>query len=252
MNELTTKVNTSSYTLVAEARGQTVLFFRRFGDYQGEWLLFAKDNSQYYIYRDSYGSCSGCDPLEAANFDYDWESSAPGNYSANDPKVQEFIADYEPFLVMSRDAALSLAMREDSLLAVTPANRREWLDESMPMTRIGHEFASIVRADHGVARPQDIIRLSNLEQRRAALEQYGETRFVENLNPTVLDKNCDNFLMESAIEGESETYKFLYLQDSSTPRRYVLRVPPEVTKVREAIAWTFDMTADEYAPTVET
>jgi hypothetical protein len=35
-------------------------------------------------------------------------------------------------------------------------------------------------------------------------------------------------------------------------KRYWLRVPPEMTTAREAVAWTFNMPAEEYAPVKET
>lgn len=33
---------------------------------------------------------------------------------------------------------------------------------------------------------------------------------------------------------------------------YWIRVPPSVGSAREAVAWTFDVQADEYAPAVQT
>jgi hypothetical protein len=35
-------------------------------------------------------------------------------------------------------------------------------------------------------------------------------------------------------------------------KRYWLRVPPSVQTAPEAMAWTFDMPAEDYAPTIET
>jgi hypothetical protein len=37
----------------------------------------------------------------------------------------------------------------------------------------------------------------------------------------------------------------------STGRAYVLRVPPTVQTAREAVAWTFGMTVEEYQPTAQ-
>ncbi len=50
----------------------------------------------------------------------------------------------------------------------------------------------------------------------------------------------------------------LVLVENSTPepdgsfRKHVLTVPPTVESAREAVAWTFGMSAEEYAPVVET
>src|SRR3990172_4705638 len=98
-----------SYTMVAEARGQRVLWFRMFGSYQGEWLLLSRDEDLYYLWRDSYGSCSGCDALQG-HFDYSGDDLTPES-----PKVQEFIANYSPFLEMRPEAALGIAEREENL-----------------------------------------------------------------------------------------------------------------------------------------
>jgi hypothetical protein len=35
-------------------------------------------------------------------------------------------------------------------------------------------------------------------------------------------------------------------------KRYWLRVPPTVQTAREAVAWTFNMPAEQYAPEIET
>src|SRR4029077_9941466 len=37
----------------------------------------------------------------------------------------------------------------------------------------------------------------------------------------------------------------------TTGRAYVLRVPPTVQTAREAVAWTFGMTVEEYQPTAQ-
>jgi hypothetical protein len=42
------------------------------------------------------------------------------------------------------------------------------------------------------------------------------------------------------------------VQDASTERQYFLRVPPTITTVAEAIAWSFGMTVEEYSPAHET
>jgi hypothetical protein len=37
----------------------------------------------------------------------------------------------------------------------------------------------------------------------------------------------------------------------SSGRDYVLRVPPAMKSARDAVAWTFGMTAKEYQPTAQ-
>jgi len=45
---------------------------------------------------------------------------------------------------------------------------------------------------------------------------------------------------------------FLQVKDSSTGKRYFLKVPPDMCSVQEAKAWTFGLEKDEYDPTIET
>ena len=41
-------------------------------------------------------------------------------------------------------------------------------------------------------------------------------------------------------------------EPDGTPKHYWLRVPPEITTAQEAVAWTFDIPAEDSVPTVET
>jgi len=40
--------------------------------------------------------------------------------------------------------------------------------------------------------------------------------------------------------------------DSTTNNIYLLRVPPDMQTVSQAVAWTFDMNKEEYRPLKET
>jgi hypothetical protein len=46
--------------------------------------------------------------------------------------------------------------------------------------------------------------------------------------------------------------RFLLVKDSSTDRRYLLCVPDDMQRVRQAKAWTFNVREEEYAPLIET
>lgn len=56
----------SDYKDALEAAGFTVHAYEQFGSYQGDWLakVTAPNGREGYI-RDYYGSCCGCDALEA-------------------------------------------------------------------------------------------------------------------------------------------------------------------------------------------
>ena len=46
--------------------------------------------------------------------------------------------------------------------------------------------------------------------------------------------------------------RYIHVRDASTQREYHLRVPLTIATVAEAVAWTFNLTAEDYCPTVET
>jgi len=45
---------------------------------------------------------------------------------------------------------------------------------------------------------------------------------------------------------------FLVLRDSTTGVSHLLRVPPGMERARQALAWTFGLEEEKYAPEVET
>jgi hypothetical protein len=237
----------AEYTMVAEARGQRVLWFRRFGSYQGEWLLMSRDDERYYLYKDWYGSCSGCDAIEGT---FSW-----GDIADDDPRVAEFIEGYKPFLEMTPEGALSVSMREDNLLAVLPRNRREWQDgfEGATHEEVGRQLALVVKKEEGKITAREILELDNQELRREALESFGAESFVESISAKLLDAEIPegNFLYHADVPG-SEPYAFLYVKDPSTERRYILRTDPVHRTVREARAASFGISPERFVLAQET
>jgi hypothetical protein len=46
--------------------------------------------------------------------------------------------------------------------------------------------------------------------------------------------------------------RYVQVQDASTPRQYFLRVPPTIQTAAEAVAWSFDLSVEDYGPAHET
>lgn len=225
----------NSYDLVARVNGQTPIFYRMFGSYQGEWLMIGADKENYYIYKDYYGSCSGCDSLEA-----------------EDPQTLEdakkFAEGYPPFAVVPKEVMKNKAVN-GTLREIFPANLEISLDGETTWEALVEEISVIVKSLEGVVSAKEILSLKNLEIRREAVDRYGEERFMEDLGAEIIDKNNDNYLMR--VEQEPP-FVFLKLKDSSTDRRYMLRVPPEIKSVLGGIAWSFGLEENDYKPEVET
>jgi hypothetical protein len=117
---------------------------------------------------------------------------------------------------------------------------------------------------HGVQVPERVIldpdRLtredfhteSNVEVRRVIQERMG-SRFVAELGGVVLDRGPRGTLYEVALPDDPERVaRYVQVQDASTPRQYVLRVPPTIQTAAEAVAWSFQVGVEDYHPTQET
>lgn len=100
---------------------------------------------------------------------------------------------------------------------------------------------------------QEIQREINLEYRRILLERFGIARYLEETNAREFAK--DEFGTLFRMPGREP---FVILQViNSTPepdgklKKYFLHVPPNVVSPKEAVAWTFGMRTEDYAPSVE-
>ena len=129
-------IDVTSYELVAEARGQNVIYFEEFGSYQGEWILVSCKDDHYYIYVDCYGSCSGCDYL------LDTFQDDVVRY-ADDDDVQKFIKYFPAFIDFSKEQMLSL-LAKDELHTIFPLNiRTGWSD--IPYTEVVEKIVGLLR-----------------------------------------------------------------------------------------------------------
>ena len=102
----------------------------------------------------------------------------------------------------------------------------------------------------------EVLGEGNVEVRRAKLGQMGYERFLAESKARVLDQDHDpggeRRLLQIDLEGD-EPLVCLAVLCPSTGRRYVIRVPPTLTRCHAAAAWIagFDDPA-AYAPVLET
>lgn len=225
----------SSYSDIAALHDRRLLLYQAFGSYQGEWMMFAvsRDGDEYAIYRDWYGSCSGCDDLEGT-----FHSSE----EVPQVKVTEWADKYRPFALVPAETLKNLVLG-DSLLKVFPANVRDSRD--IDMGEFAAECALIAKLELDLdLTPADAFASRNQETRRRIIERVGISQFVQEVLHT--DERGD--MLVTLGDGG----RYLYLNDASTDRRYVLRVPPDVQTVQEGKAWSFGLDTQEYAPLIET
>ena len=99
---------------------------------------------------------------------------------------------------------------------------------------------------------EDFLNEPNIEVRRVIQERMGG-RFVPELG-VVLDSGPRGTLYEVRLPaGDLERVaRYVQVEDASTARQYFLRVPPTVQTSAEAVAWSFQLAAEEYHPEHET
>lgn len=106
---------------------------------------------------------------------------------------------------------------------------------------------------------EEIMAEENAEVRRCYREILGSERFGTLLGLVVIDEDKDRFGYDLTLYRTEKKDKLAgnYIQFAgvtcpSTGRRYFLCVPPHIKSAREAVAWTFGKTAENYRPEIET
>jgi hypothetical protein len=99
---------------------------------------------------------------------------------------------------------------------------------------------------------QEITKISNQTLRREALLFYGIEKFFIDMNAIIVDENRRNQLLYLKWHSAEEPMKMVKVIDSTTGQVYLIRVPPDMKTVQEAIAWTFNLQPEEYHPIKET
>ncbi len=97
----------------------------------------------------------------------------------------------------------------------------------------------------------------NVEVRRMMLDIYGVERFLRESGAEMIQKDECGALYIRRLDVEQDPVMIVCVVNSTPEpdghyRRYFIRVPPHVRTAREAVAWTFGLSADEYKPLRET
>jgi hypothetical protein len=114
--------------------------------------------------------------------------------------------------------------------------------------------ARVIDAPHSLD-PATVLAEPNLEVRRTMIELIGYEHLLAGLGTEPVASDECGRLWRVEMNDEPLTLAEVTnstLEPDGTRKRYFLRVPPSVFTPRQAVAWTFGMTADEYAPAVET
>ena len=102
-----------------------------------------------------------------------------------------------------------------------------------------------------------------IERYRHGEEIHGAAAFIRDAGGERLDHDerygtlwRRRFRGNEFVQGDEPIVMIEMVKRTPEPdgrfKRYWLRVPPKTRTVREAVAWTFNMPADQYAPEIET
>ena len=118
---------------------------------------------------------------------------------------------------------------------------------------------------HGVSVPEtwitekskltssEVLKVSNVEQRRAGCEIIGWSKILKQLNAKTIQKDDDpqiGELLEVDLPGSGKE-KFLKVE-CGTGRTFALPVPPDMKTALQANAWTYNLKDFEYKPEIRT
>lgn len=114
--------------------------------------------------------------------------------------------------------------------------------------------ADLIKQAHAV-RLDQILTEENAERRRVLLDMFGEDRFVRESGAEVIHRDKYGTLYRHMFKMD-EPLTIVKVRNATREldgsyKDYFLRVPPTVTTAKEAVAWTFGLTADEYDPGYE-
>lgn len=99
--------------------------------------------------------------------------------------------------------------------------------------------------------PAEIQSERNIELRRAMMERYGQEAFL--LESGALEMHRDDFGVLYRLPFADDEPLVMVKVVNATPepdgtyKDYFLRVPPNMSRARQAVAWTFNLSEQEYS-----
>jgi hypothetical protein len=175
------------------------------------------------------------------------------------------------------------------VLLVDEQNRPHCADGPSHRWRDGwslYHWHGVRLLDYIIERPHEITielidREPNAEIKRVMIERFGMARYLLEGGARVLSHDSTGILYRKDIPGDEPLVMVRVLNSTPEPdgvmsreeaietfgeaanaavgapagsrfKEYSIRVPPDIATARAAVAWTFNLPADEYAPELET
>jgi hypothetical protein len=96
----------------------------------------------------------------------------------------------------------------------------------------------------------------NIEVRRVLIERFGLANYLKRGSAIKIHQDQCGTLYSMGINNDEPIFVVHVINSTPEPdgtyNEYFLRVPPTMKRAREAVAWTFGLTEDEYMPRAET
>lgn len=121
---------------------------------------------------------------------------------------------------------------------------------------------------HGILVPEYVILLPepidheminaepNAEVRRVLIERFGLDNYLKEGMVLKVHQDQCGALYRMNLRGDEPILVVRVVNSTAEPdgtfNEYFLRVPPEMIRARQAVAWTFGLTEEEYAPLIQT
>jgi hypothetical protein len=121
---------------------------------------------------------------------------------------------------------------------------------------------------HGILVPEYVVMLPqpidlemihsepNVEVRRVLVERFGLDNYLKNGSVKKIHQDQCGTLYSMNLRGDEPIFVVHVINSTPEPdgtyKEYFLRVPPSMMRAREAVAWTFGLSEEEYFPLTQT
>lgn len=106
-----------------------------------------------------------------------------------------------------------------------------------------------VRSNQDHTRVRPTVNWAAWRERRfkeTIMNNFKNKRFRKHHRIQFIDQDGSDILF-SLVDDDGRTHTFVKVRDSSTSKYHLLRVPNDMERVKQAVAWTFGISEEEYS-----
>lgn len=126
----------------------------------------------------------------------------------------------------------------------------KFADESTYYVWHGVNVESRIVEDPSSITLEEIESTTNTELRRVLIERFGQSRYLQESGAELVQEDEWGSLYRRQFQWDEPLVMVRVINSTAEPdgtfKEYFLRVPPETTTAKEAVAWTFGLSTEEY------